>query len=220
MKIRAVAAAALALALGVGLTGCNMISPQRTQMEYAASDGINVDLGSIAVRNALLIVDTDTAEASQANLVAGIVNRTTEDAQVTVALEGASPVQLSVPAQGDSNLVQFGFGDAGPEFVSGSFTSGTTVEATFTAVYTDREGNQQTVEETRLVPVLGADDPANVLIEYQTLAPGGEGDATDPAGTVPAETGAVEDGTGAEDGTDGTTEDATTDGTAEEETTE
>ena len=189
MKIRAVAAAALALALGAGLTGCNMISPQRTTMQYAASDGVHVDLGSVAVRNALLIVDTDTAEATQANLVLTAVNSSTAAAQLTVSFAGDAPHQVELPFEQQSNVVHVGFGEGGPELVTGAFTSGTTVEATFKATYTDKDGQRQTVETTHLVPVLGADDPANVLVEYQTLAPGAGG-ATAPtdAATAPAPT--------------------------------
>ena len=202
MKIRAVAAAALALALGAGLTGCNMISPQRTQMEYAASDGVHVDLGAVAVRNALLIVDTDTAEASQANLVLTAVNGSAADAQLTVSFEGDAPNRITLPHDQQSNVVQLGFGDAGPELVNGTFTSGTTVEAVFSATYTDKDGNQQTAETTHRVPVLGADDPANVLLEYQTLAPGagaGAGAETPTAEPTPTPTptdAVVEEGTG------------------------
>lgn len=185
MKIRAVAAAALALALGAGLTGCNMISPQRTTMEYAASDGINVDLGSIAVRNALLIVDTDTEEATQANLVLAAVNTTSSDAQLTVTVDGGAPAQIALPSSGQSNLVQVGFGDAPQQVVTGQFVSGTTVEVTFKATYTDAEGNSQTQETTHLVPILGASDPTNVLVEYSTLAPAAPAAPAETPATTP-----------------------------------
>lgn len=194
MKIRAVAAAALALALGAGLAGCNMISPQRTTMQYAASDGVHVDLGDVAVRNVLLIVDTDTADATEANLVFTAVNTSSEDAQLTVSFAGDAPHVVELPHDAQSNVVHVGWGEGGVELVTGSFTSGTTVEATFKATYTDRDGQRQTVETTHLVPVLGADDPANVLEEYQTLNPGSAPEPTmttlpvEPTATEPAET--------------------------------
>lgn len=207
MKIRAVAAAALALALGAGLTGCNMISPQRTTMEYAASDGVNVDLGDIAVRNALLVVDSDTETASQANLVFTAVNPTDQNAQITVAVAGGAPTQIALPNNPESDVVKVGFGDTGPQLVTGQFVSGTTVEVKFTATYTDAEGAQQTQEVTHLVPVLGATDPANVLEEYSTLAPGSGANAPATTPATPGEEGA----------TDGETP-AATDGVTTEET--
>ena len=171
MKIRAVAAAALALALGAGLTGCNMLSPQRTTMEYAASDGVNADLGDVDVRNALLIVDTDETANTQANLVFTAVNTTVKDGELKAAVQGGSTVNVPLTAGPDSGVVKVGFGEKGPELVTGDFVAGSTVDVTFTATYTDADGAQQTKDTTIAVPVLGAADPANVLKEYQTLAP-------------------------------------------------
>lgn len=168
MKIRAVAASALALALAAGLTGCNMFSPQRTTMEYAASDGINVDLGDVHARNVLLLTD---GTGSQANVVFTAVNTSDESAQLNLNVAGSS---VSVPltaTPGEDNTTQVGFGEQGEQLVSGSFTTGTTVEVTFQASYTDAEGSRQTVETTHMVPVLGDDQATSVLEEYQTLLP-------------------------------------------------
>lgn len=182
MKIRAVAAAALALALGAGLTGCNMISPQRTEMEYAASDGVHADLGSIDVRNALLIVDTDATKNTEANLVLTAVNSTMQAGELTAAVNGGTSVTIPLEANKDGGLVKVGFGEAGPQVVTGEFVAGETAEVVFTATYTDADGAQQTQESTVRVPILGASDPANVLLEYQTLAPGA-GASTTPSAT-------------------------------------
>ncbi|MDJ1369952.1 hypothetical protein [Gulosibacter molinativorax] len=168
MKIRAVAAAAIALAIGVGLTGCNMISPQRTELKYDASDGISADLGGVSVQNAMLFT---TDEASDANLVFTAVNRSTEDATVTAQV-GSSTVENPISANMDKNVLKVGYGDAGPELVSGTeFVSGTTVAVTFSSTYTDSEGASQTAEEVVMVPVLGSDQQDGVLEEYATLMP-------------------------------------------------
>lgn len=181
MKFRAVAAAALALALGAGLTGCNLISPQRTTMEYAASDGVNAEVGDLQVRNALLVVDTDTEEVTEANLVLAVVTNSTEETKLEVVIDGGSTATIPVKKDAENKgLVAVGFGEAGPEPVTGKFTSGGTVTVTF------RSGD---AEATTKVPVLGAEDPANVLDEYETLAPGGgaAGESEAPANTKPAE---------------------------------
>lgn len=167
MKIRAVAASALALALAAGLTGCNMISPQRTTMEYAASDGVNVDLGDVHARNVLLLTD---GTGSQANLVFTAVNTSGDDAQINLNIDGTA-VNIPLPYTPGNDVTQVGFGDGGQQLVQGNFTTGTTVEVTFRASYTDADGARQTVEATHAVPVLGDDDAASVHEEYQTLLP-------------------------------------------------
>lgn len=180
MKIRAVAAAALALAIGVGLTGCNMISPQRTEMKYDPSDGISADLGGVSVQNALLLT---TESSSDANFVFTAVNVTDEDATVTAKV-GSSTVENSITA--NENVLQVGYGEAGPEIVSGDFVTGTTIEVTFTSEYSDAEGNAQTGEQTVLVPILGSEDEGGVLEEYATLLPEAPAEET-PAPTTEAE---------------------------------
>lgn len=184
MKIRAVAAAALALAIGVGLTGCNMISPQRTEMEYDASDGISADLGGVTVQNALLLT-TETSD--EANFVFTAVNLTDAEATVTAQV-GSSSVEKTIDHAIDNNLVKVGFGESGPEVVSGDFVTGTTVEVTFTSTYTDADGNGQTAEQTVIVPILGSEVTEGVLEEYATLLP----QATEPETTVEEEVGEVD----------------------------
>ncbi|MGO1544502.1 MAG: hypothetical protein ACTHXA_09210 [Gulosibacter sp.] len=177
MKIRAVAAAALALAIGVGLTGCNMISPQRTEMQYDPSDGISADLSGVSVQNALLLT---TENADEANFVFAIVNLTDEPATVTAEV-GSSTVEIEASAGINESLTQVGYGESGPELVTGEFETGTTIEVTFTSTYTDLEGNAQTAEDTVLVPILGSEEAEGVLQEYATLLP--EAPADQPAGT-------------------------------------
>ncbi|SJM71669.1 hypothetical protein FM112_16635 [Gulosibacter sp. 10] len=168
MKFRAVAAAALAVALGAGLTGCNMISPQRTNMEYDASDGVSASLGSgVSVQNALLITDD---EGAAANLVFSAVNLTTDDVDLAVDVAGET-VSIPLAYTPGEGLNKIGFGEGGQQLVEGDFVSGTTVEVAFSATYTDAEGASQSSEETILVPVLGADDPERVLEEYAHLLP-------------------------------------------------
>ena len=163
MKFRAVAASALALALAAGLTGCNLISPQRTTMEYAASDGVHASVGDLEVRNALLIVDSDTQDVNEANLVLSVITESDTPATLEVAIDGGSTVSIPVEkTSANKGLVKVGFDEAGAQIVTGKFRSGDTVNVTFRSAGS---------EATATVPVLGADNPENVLDEYKTLAP-------------------------------------------------
>ena len=184
MKIRVVAAAALALALGAGLSGCNLISPQRTTTPYAASDGVQVNLNGVNVRNALLIVDSDSETNSEANLVFTAALVGGSDATIDATVNGGGTVSIPLTTAEGSQLAKVGFGEAGPQIVTGEFRSGDTVDVTFTAKFTNTQGEAVTEEATIKVPILGASDPANVLLEYQTLAPGANATAT----TLPTST--------------------------------
>lgn len=58
MKVRVFVAAAIAVGVALGTTGCNLIQPQATTKQYAASDGINVNVGDLALRN-LVVLSND-----------------------------------------------------------------------------------------------------------------------------------------------------------------
>lgn len=58
MKTRRIASSiALAAAIAFGASGCGLMAPQSTLEPYAPSDGIDVNLDSVDVRNLLLIAD-------------------------------------------------------------------------------------------------------------------------------------------------------------------
>lgn len=168
VKIRAVAAAALAVALSAGLAGCNMISPQRTTMQYDASDGVNVDLGDVSLRNVILVTDS---EGQQANLVYTAVNESNGDAKVEIKFDNSS-VSANLSHDPANAMHQFGFGDGDLNVVNGEFKPGSTVTPVFTATYTDASGQSQTITvDNKAVPVLGDDEAKHILEEYQTLVP-------------------------------------------------
>jgi len=52
---RTVAAAAAAVVVAFAATGCNILTPQATQIQYDASDGISGQTGTVAFHNAMLI---------------------------------------------------------------------------------------------------------------------------------------------------------------------
>ncbi|UOQ56496.1 DNA modification methylase [Leucobacter allii] len=85
MKFRIASSIALAAALALGATGCSLIAPQGTLEPYAPSDGIDVSVGGVHVRNIMLIAD-ETGE--NFNVVFGAVNSTGAPQDVTISFTG------------------------------------------------------------------------------------------------------------------------------------
>ncbi|AQY02326.1 hypothetical protein QE375_001974 [Microbacterium foliorum] len=104
MKSRLVASAAISALVLLGATGCTFITPQSTEVQYSASDGVNVSDsdGPIDVRNAFIVANED---GSVGNFVAAVVNPTTEKATLTMTIDGLDPFTVSVPA---GKTVSFG----------------------------------------------------------------------------------------------------------------
>lgn len=98
----AASAAVTALVAGV-LSGCMFVTPQQTTRSYTPSDGINATIGSIKVRNVLLITD----DGQQANMLGLLSN--SSDVATTVTLQyattsGSETTTLAVPANGALSL--------------------------------------------------------------------------------------------------------------------
>lgn len=103
MRARIAATVVLAAGILIGTTGCNLIAPQATQIQYDPSDGVGADVGEVDIRNALLIANEDGTSAS---LIASLVNRGDSAHRVRVQWEGdAGEVteEITVPAR--SSLV-------------------------------------------------------------------------------------------------------------------
>ena len=69
---RIVSSLALAAAVALGASGCGLIAPQGTLEPYAPSDGIDVNLEGVDVRNLLLVADE---EGESFNVVFAGVNK-------------------------------------------------------------------------------------------------------------------------------------------------
>lgn len=80
MRGRTAASIVLAAAVLLGTAGCDFIAPQSTTEHYDASDGVSGNVGSIDVRNAILI----TNDGTSANLVVTFVNQDTKSHRVEV----------------------------------------------------------------------------------------------------------------------------------------
>lgn len=71
MKIRRLATLAVLGGVLIGTTGCNMISTQATLIQYEAADGVNVDAGTVLVRDALVVANPD---GTLGNFVGAVIN--------------------------------------------------------------------------------------------------------------------------------------------------
>ncbi|MHA3682943.1 DNA modification methylase [Leucobacter sp. HY1908] len=95
MKIRIASSIALAAALALGATGCSLIAPQGTLEPYAPSDGVDVNVEGIDVRNILLVAD-ETGE--NFNVVYTAMNRTGQEQVITMSF---------VAENGDKAIAEF-----------------------------------------------------------------------------------------------------------------
>ena len=80
MKSRLAASIALAAALLLATTGCTFGAEIATEKEYDPSDGVGIEVGELAVRNALLIGD----DPETLNLVMTVVNSGDTDRRLSV----------------------------------------------------------------------------------------------------------------------------------------
>jgi hypothetical protein len=106
VKSRLIATVALGAVVALGTTGCGMLVPQGTTVQYSPADGMSVPVtsGPIQVRNVLIVA---TEDGSEGNLVAALVNPT--DASHVRSMEvgeGAtsSAIEVRVPARGTISL--------------------------------------------------------------------------------------------------------------------
>lgn len=109
MKARLAASAALALGIAIGGSGCAMITYQATTEKYDPSDGVSADLGSLAIRN-MLVVSEDGEEG---NMILSVTNSSTEDATLELQVAGET-VEVEVQA---GQTVSPGAGDEEPVLV-------------------------------------------------------------------------------------------------------
>ncbi|MEZ2391965.1 hypothetical protein AB6813_20965 [bacterium RCC_150] len=89
-----------ATAIGIGLlsvTGCGYINPQQTNQQYSASDGVRVDLGSLQLRNILIV---STGANKPGRVVGAVFNNSSSDA--TLMIDGAGGSQVSLPVKAKS----------------------------------------------------------------------------------------------------------------------
>ncbi|ALJ19635.1 hypothetical protein [Microbacterium sp. No. 7] len=123
---RVLASVALGAAVVLGATGCNMVAPQATTIQYSPAEGTNIaDFGPVTVRNALLVANDD---GSAANLLAALVNDTDQDETIKIGVGGTTQ-SVDVPAR---SAVSLGFEGVDPLLFEGvDHLPGTYATATF-----------------------------------------------------------------------------------------
>lgn len=94
-----IAIAAGALAVG----GCAVRSPVQTDHDYAAADGVNIDLGKVKLRNVLLVAD---GAGGRARLAGFAVNDGDSSTTIQFAIPNAGTTSVSVPARSTMALAE------------------------------------------------------------------------------------------------------------------
>lgn len=160
MKTRRIASSiALAAAITLGATGCGFSVPQATNEPYAPSDGIDVSVAGVEVRNLLLIADE---KGENFNVVFTGVNTGTTplDLRITfVGKSGSTEASADFTVEPGSTLFGDLEGDTAPVIVSiPDLAAGDTVSA-----FLQVPGGADVERE---VPVLDG-----TLLEYESFVP-------------------------------------------------
>ncbi|WP_306639257.1 hypothetical protein [Pseudarthrobacter siccitolerans] len=144
-----------ALSVGLLTAGCGYITPQQTNRQYSASDGIRADLGPLQLRN-ILIVSSGKDEPGR--VIGAVYNSSSKD--VTLKLNGAEGSQTEVPVKANSYTLLNESSDEAILSTSGG-APGSLVDVKVTEDGTN-------VSNTVKVPVVDA-----TLPEYKEYLPAG-----------------------------------------------
>ena len=116
MNSRLIASLAVSALVVLGTSGCALVSTQATQLQYSASDGVNIPhSGPLDVRNVLVV----TEDGVDGVLVAAIVNTTSEPQTLNIEYgEGSDKTseKIRVPANG---VVSLGTAETDPLLLEG-----------------------------------------------------------------------------------------------------
>ncbi len=157
MRARFAASVLVVALVGFGTAGCAFITPQATTKIIEASDGVNGDLGAVAVRNATLISE----DGELASLLVSFVNTSDSTQQVLVQYEDGATgerVNQKVSAAGNGAITSFG-AEGGEQILLDNVSAPGSLFPVYFQ-YGDEEGKQL------MVPVLNTSLP-----EYSGLAP-------------------------------------------------
>lgn len=109
-RTRRAALATTAAVAMLTVSGCGYVTKQATTIEYAASDGVNGQVGPLKLRNMLIVA----AGADQPGRITGAVyNESDQKVQLTMKGPDGGTAELTVPANGE----YFIDNDAPPEII-------------------------------------------------------------------------------------------------------
>jgi hypothetical protein len=101
VKSRRLAPLALIAAVMVGTSGCAMLAPQATTIEYNPAEGAGATTGSVVVSNAVVVSE----DGEDGNLIAAFTNESDEAQTVSIEFEGSSSTEtLRIPAMSSISL--------------------------------------------------------------------------------------------------------------------
>ncbi len=150
------AASVLVLGLvGFGTAGCAFVTPQATTEIVETSDGVNADVGTIAIRNATLISE----DGQLASLLVSFVNSGDDSQELLVQYEDEiTGKRVNQKVSLDQGITSFG-ADGREQIVLENVTAPGSLFPVYFQ-YADQPGKQV------MVPVLNTSLP-----EYDGLAP-------------------------------------------------
>ncbi|MCH1884374.1 hypothetical protein [Agrococcus sp. ARC_14] len=153
MQPRLAAAVVAAVVVVFAATGCNLITPQATTIDYDASDGVSGTTGTVEIHNAMLIGEPEGEALNLSTTFTNPGEATFLEVRVGDAVE-----QIRIPA----GVTTYGFPEqqlvfpAAPDLVFGSLQN----------VSFQADGAQPTGLE---VPTISTE-----VVGYETLAPAAE----------------------------------------------
>lgn len=156
MRRRLFAPLTLAFSVVLGTTGCTLNAEIATMKDYDPSDGVGAEVGELALRNIMLIINS----AGNANLVMTVVNTGGEDVSLRVQYtDGARQTNETLDIAGTPALTRIGDNPTEGILLSGSEV----VPGGLAPVYFQYADNPG---ELVMVPVLDG-----TLAEYELLVP-------------------------------------------------
>jgi len=142
VKVRVAASAVLAAAVTLAASGCTLTAYQATLAHYEPSDGVSASVGSLDIRNILVV----SADGSVGNLIMTVINTGTEDVALGVQ-PGAGGVTQTVRVPAGST-VSLGAGTA-------DAATGGTVSPTSTTHPITTQGSASTTPSTTVAAATG-----------------------------------------------------------------
>ena len=126
MRIRALATVSVATALLLGTAGCGVFVETATLKHYSPSDGVGVTVGTVHLRNVLIV----TNENGDAALVGSVVNDGSSLELINVEVRGATTLSTQIGAY--PGLTKIGIADDNPVvFYGAGVVSGEYVDVYF-----------------------------------------------------------------------------------------
>jgi hypothetical protein len=80
---------------GIALAGCSAVNPITTTLHYAASDGLQVQIGDARGLNLLVVT---TAAGAPAVLTGSVYNPDSTELTLTISIDGKTTTNVTVPA--------------------------------------------------------------------------------------------------------------------------